>query len=74
MRLTWSTAANATSYVIEAGSGTGQANLVSFDTGTASPTLTANAPPGSYFVRVRGKNGCGVGPASNEVLLLVTGS
>ena len=71
--LRWSVAATATSYVIEAGSGTGLANLASLDTGSALTTFVASAPAGSYFVRVRGANGCGIGPASNEVLALVTG-
>jgi hypothetical protein len=31
-------------------------------------------PPGTYFVRVRGRDSAGTGPASNEVTVIVTGS
>ena len=74
VRLSWSTAGGTpTSYVIEAGSSTSLANLASFDTGGVATTFTASGVAiGTYFVRVRGKNSCGIGPASNEVALAVT--
>ncbi len=58
--LTWGAAAGATSYVVEAGSASGLANLAVLPVG-ANPALTVTAPPGTYFVRVRGLNGCGAG-------------
>jgi hypothetical protein len=64
-----------TSYVIQAGSTPGGADLVNFDTGSTALTLTAtNVPTGSYFVRVYGRNGdCAapvfLGPSSNEILV-----
>jgi predicted phage tail protein len=62
----------ATTYVIEAGSASGQSNLANFNTGTAATTYsTSNVPNGTYFVRVRGSNGATVGTASNEVILTV---
>ena len=69
--LTWSAAAGATSYVVEAGSATGLANLAVLPAG-ANPALAVTAPPGTYFVRVRGLNGCGTGAASNEVIVTVS--
>jgi Protein of unknown function (DUF3761) len=75
--LTWSPPpANdgVTSFVIEAGSLSGRADLANFDTGTAATTLTATGvPAGVYFVRVRGKNSVGVSGPSNEVVLTVGG-
>jgi hypothetical protein len=63
-----------TSYVIEAGSSAGASNITTFDTRSTATGLTVgNVPPGTYFVRVRGKDGASVGPASNEVTVVVTG-
>lgn len=61
------------SAVVEAGSGPGLANIVVFDTGNATPSVSAVAPNGVYYVRVRGRNACGVGGASNEVIVQVPG-
>lgn len=64
-----------TSYVIEAGSTSGVSNIAVFDTGSAATGLTVNnVPPGTYFVRVRGRDAAGVGPASTEVTVVVSGS
>ena len=70
----------ATSYVIQAGSSPGGANLVpNLDTGgTALTFTTSNVPAGSYFIRVYGKNSsCTaptfLGPASNELVVTVNG-
>ena len=73
VNLTWQTGAGdlAATYIVEAGSSPGQNNIVVFDTGNAATALTAIAPNGTYFVRVRGRNSCGAGPASNEVIVTV---
>ena len=64
-----------TSYVIEAGSTSGASNITVFDTGSAATGLTVNnVPPGTYFVRVRGRDAAGNGPASNEVTVVVGGA
>jgi hypothetical protein len=64
-----------TSYVVEAGSTSGASNIAVFDTGNAATGLTVNnVPPGTYFVRVRGRDAAGTGPASNEVTVVVTGA
>ena len=60
------------SYVVEAGSASGLADLANFDTGSAAATLTVTGvPAGSYFVRIRAKNSAGAGAASNEVIVAV---
>ena len=59
-------------YVIEAGSSPGSANLANFSTGNTSTTFSATGvTAGSYYVRVRAMTATGVGPPSNEVLLVV---
>jgi hypothetical protein len=60
------------SFVIEAGSFPGAANLVSYSTGTSALSFAAaNVPRGTYYVRVRAMNALGVGPASNEAVVVV---
>ena len=70
--LSWEPAINALSYVVEAGSQTGLADIAVLGTGQRTELQVA-APPGRYFVRARGVNSCGRGPASNEVVLTVGG-
>jgi hypothetical protein len=68
--LSWNTPAfggRTTSYVLLAGSASGFSNLAVIDTGNASTSFAASAPAGAYYVRVAAANGCGMGPASNEV-------
>ena len=69
--LTWSAAARATSYILEAGSATGLANLAVFDTGSSATSFATPAPQGTYYVRVRARNACGIGAASNEAVVAV---
>jgi hypothetical protein len=64
--LTWGAATGQpTSYVLEAGTATGASNLVNADIGNQL-SFVATAPPGTYFIRIRGRNACGTGPASIE--------
>jgi hypothetical protein len=67
--VSWAPAAGATSHVFEAGWLPGQANLVNMTINGAS--LAAPAPPGVYFVRARGQNACGTGPASADTMVAV---
>jgi hypothetical protein len=61
-----------TSFIVEAGSTSGPSNLASFDTGSISPRLTATGVgPGTYFVRTRAKNACGLSASSNEVVMTI---
>lgn len=70
--LSWSPGTGATSYQLQAGSNTGEVNLVDSDLLSSSTTLTAlNVSPGTYFVRLRSKNACGLSAPSNEVLVIL---
>ncbi len=63
---------NPQTYVVEAGTTSGSANLVNLDLRTAATSLTAQAvPPGVYFVRLRAVNVCGGGAASTELVVTV---
>ena len=60
------------SYVIDAGSSAGFADLASFDTGGVATALTVTGvPSATYFIRVRARNAAGTSPASNEVIVAV---
>lgn len=76
--LTWTRPANGdtpTSYVLQAGSTSGSANLVSADTESALSTLTAtDVPAGMYFFRVLAQSGSGLSAASNEISVIVRSS
>ncbi len=63
--LSWNASAGATSYVLEAGTSSGLANLLNLNVGTAT-TLAAAGPRGSFFTRVRAVNACGMSGPSNE--------
>ena len=72
VKLLWTAASGATSYVLEAGSSAGAANLANFDTGSTAATYTASSvPAGVYYVRVRAKSSCTTSAASNEGVVLV---
>ena len=59
-----------TGYVLEAGSGPGLGNLGSVPV-SGTVVNFANVPTGTYYVRVRAINGAGVGPPSDEVVIVV---
>lgn len=70
--LNWTASPGATSYIIQAGSTSGQSNLANSGTGSSSPTLTVTGvPPGTYFVRVFAQDASGVSAPSNEVVVVV---
>ena len=72
--LNWSAATGPVStYLIEVGSRAGQADLRTVDLGSTSTTLSASdVPRGTYFVRVRARNGCGTSAPSNEITVTVS--
>jgi hypothetical protein len=57
----------ASSYVLMAGSASGQSNLAAFDTLSSATSFAAAVPFGTYFVRVAARNPCGDSAPSNEV-------
>jgi hypothetical protein len=61
------------SYAIDVGSGPGLSNLGTFALPN-STTLTAPAPAGQYYVRIRALNACGSSPPSAEVSFVVGGA
>src|SRR5262249_34073886 len=72
--LTWQPApGHPTSYAIEAGSAAGLANQGTREAwASEQPAYTAtHVPAGTYFVRVRARNGCGLGPPSGEIEVVV---
>jgi len=73
VHLSWSAPASgceATSFILEAGSAPGASDLFVGSMGTAT-SVSASVSRGAYYVRVRGTNDVGAGPASNEVQLFV---
>ena len=60
-----------TQFLIEAGSISGAADLASLAVDGTSRALSVEAPSGTYFVRIRGVNGCGTGARSAEIVVSV---
>ena len=70
--LTWTAPAGpVSSYVIEAGSASGMADILTNDLGSVATSMTATGAAGTDYVRVRAKNGCGAGPASAETIVRI---
>jgi hypothetical protein len=60
-----------TGYTIEAGSASGLANLYRAATGNTVRGAAGQVPQGTYFVRIRAQNACGIGTASSERVIRV---
>lgn len=62
-------------YIIEAGSVSGAANLANFSTGSPATSYSASGVVAStYYMRVRAKNAAGTSAPSNEAILVVGGA
>jgi hypothetical protein len=66
-----SSSGSPTSYIIEAGTGSGLSNLAALNTGSLQTAYTFTLPSGRYYVRVRGVNASGAGTSSNEIVINV---
>jgi hypothetical protein len=74
--LTWNPPANAgvapvQTYVIEAGSQPGAADIANFATGSSTPGYAAIVPNGNYYVRVRASREAGLGPPTPDLRVVV---
>lgn len=75
VNLTWSPpGGTVTGYRIEVGTGSGQSNVATINTGTATTYTLNGLAPGTYYIRVRSMNGASTSAASNEVVATVSGS
>ena len=68
--LAWTLPPGATGSRLEVGFTTGATDLV-IPNDTAALTLVADAPPGTYFARLRAVNACGTGAPSAERVIAV---
>jgi hypothetical protein len=67
VRMTWEPVRGVTSYVLEFGTTRGASNVAVVDvSGAATSHTFFRLAAGDYFARVRARNDCGVGAASNE--------
>ena len=74
--LSWTAGSgNPTSYIVEAGSSSGLTNVANSDLGSPATSLTATGVAiGTYYVRMRSKNSCGISGTSNEVVVVMAGT
>lgn len=70
VRLSWLPAPAANSYLLEVGSGAGLRDLFVGNIGSAT-ALSANAPAGRYFIRLRSVGTLGVGYATDDAVAQV---
>ena len=68
--LAWAPAAGAADYIIEVGSAPALSNILVTGVG-AGTAISTIAPPGVYHARIRGRSTCGLGPASNEIVVTI---
>ncbi len=70
--LTWTPpAGKPLDYAVEAGSSPGTSNISVSEVVHPATEFTASAPPGTYYVRVRARNACGLGQPSREIVVVV---
>lgn len=61
-----------TSYVVEVGTAPALVDVASIDTGNTEPVWEQPATIGTYYVRIRSRNACGLSDPSPEVEIFVT--
>jgi hypothetical protein len=65
----------ANSFIVEIGSASGRTDLWTYEKAASENRLAlmlyGTVPRGSYFVRVRARNACGIGEPSNEVVIRI---
>lgn len=75
VRLAWNPPASggaASEHLLDAGTAAGASNIINgLPIGPGFTLTVPNVPPGTYFVRVRGKNAIGVSEPSNEARFAV---
>jgi hypothetical protein len=71
VQLAWMPAAGAALYVIEVGSAPGRSDIGPLTTYAATSFTASDVRTGTYYARVRARNLCGVGAASNEITVRV---
>jgi hypothetical protein len=70
--LAWSAARGGpTSYVLQAGHAPGGSDVPETTVGNLLTVTIDGVAPGTYYARLRGRNACGPGAASNEIVVVV---
>jgi hypothetical protein len=70
--IAWSeSATKRASYMLEVGRAPGQSGALAASLGRVTSFTAYNVRAGAYFVRIRGRNACGAGAASNELVVQV---
>ena len=59
--------AGASGYMLEAGFSVGASNAAMFNVGGTA--VAGAAPAGRYYVRVRARTACGLGPATGDIIV-----
>jgi hypothetical protein len=73
--IAWSrSATRRASYILEVGRARGGAEALVSNLGRATTFTAFPVLPGTYFVRIRGRNACGTGDPSNELAVVVSES
>ncbi len=72
VQLAWGVSAgHVSSYILEAGSSPGGIDAGSFDLGTTTSYFASSVPAGTYYVRVKARNACGISAPSSETVVTV---
>ena len=68
--LSW-TETGRTSYIFEAGRAPGLSDVLTSNLGRTTTFTASDVPPATYYARVRGRNACGTGGVSDEIMVVV---